>query len=173
MKWVKSDPDWTTFFKNATVSLTCIGANSVGISWTMEVISWGNHGIWVKRPWTTRSLRRGSVCVPRNMSVINLHWSKILWHITEIGVFQWGFHGFWVKHPWSFHGFMWDQVDKKTSSYSLGESESTLNFWIRYWQPMTLLQSNKAYPIRTVITPCALIIWQDMLCRSWLFRVFL
>ena len=59
---------------------------------------------------STRSLRRGSVCVPnRNRSFINLHWSKFRGHITEIAVFLWGFHGFWVNCPWSFQRFLWDR----------------------------------------------------------------
>ena len=40
-------------------------------------------------PWETRwtrPLKQGSVYVPRNMSVINLHWSKFRGHITEISV---------------------------------------------------------------------------------------
>ena len=32
-------------------------------------------------------VKRESVCEPRNISVINLHWSEFRGHITEIGVF--------------------------------------------------------------------------------------
>ena len=53
-----------------------------------------HYWFWVEHPSSTRSLRWGSVCLPRNMSVNNLQWSEICGHITESGVFLLGFHGF-------------------------------------------------------------------------------
>ena len=85
--YIRRPPDLleaTKMVKMAAWARTGIWCHTVNMNFIYIYIGYGHF----TDPSLIR-LRRGSVCVcvPRYMSVINLHWSKIHGHISEIGVF--------------------------------------------------------------------------------------